>query len=717
MKPHASNVKSRYEASTVRKLIMTAKTSSIALDSSQQQFCQSVAQDIRLLAPAGCGKTSSLLHRCRELIQREQRKPRFLIVTFTRTAAAELKDRVERDPYFEPVRGQANITTLNAWGWNRIRNLSRISNPRLLTNSTELFFAMKNQLRPVWSGNEHIEPVVTKPGSGAKRLMTVMDNLKSMGFVHTRHRNRDHCFEHLDALTEQGLLWRIEEQFELLTNLGVLDSPKKGDTEGPSTSRRAFYDRFFVFWRKATERLLEETTFTFEDQKYWNYLDMVAEHRDRKTQGPTGVARYDHIMVDEFQDINPLDMALVKVITDRHRATLTVVGDDDQAIFEWRGATPEYILRPERYLGRAFVDYHLEINYRTSKNIVEHSQNLIRRNKNRVDKNVRAVNDVDFANIEIKKTDSIQERLALVTELVRKTESPGRVAVISRLRRQLIPYQIYFAWDGAPFNTAVDLDVFNSEAFDSLVSLLDIWERSENPQRPGQVIDDVVSICNVVRRRPFGKKNKDDLIRYLRNKNSRRVVDAVNALYEYDGPKFSGKTHIQLSDIAKAFLATNEVAHALRSIGRDFDGLQFDRERAEDDVFFTAPPLEQLADICENERFTAGKLIETIDRVKFQVQEYRNIENESDSGQGLSVLERPLHLMTATRAKGKEFDTVILLDSVHGIWPYKRTNNLREMEAERRLFYVAFTRTRRRVVMLVSREEGSISQFVEELGL
>ena len=156
---------------------------------------------------------------------------------------------------------------------------------------------------------------------------------------------------------------------------------------------------------------------------------------------------------------------------------------------------------------------------------------------------------------------------------------------------------------------------------------------------------------------------------------------------------------------------------ALRCIAGEFDGLQFDRERAEDDVFFTAPPLEQLAEICESEGFDAGDLIERIDRVKVQIDEYRGIESENGTGKGISVLERPLHLMTATRAKGKEFDTVILLDTVQGVWPHQKTDGVREMEAERRLFYVAFTRARRRVVMLMSREAGSISPFVEELEL
>ena len=93
---------------------------------------------------------------------------------------------------------------------------------------------------------------------------------------------------------------------------------------------------------------------------------------------------------------------------------------------------------------------------------------------------VSAVDSKSAAEIEIQKTDSINERLSLVTDLVRNTEYPGKVAVISRLRRQLIPYQIYYASDGAPFQTAVDLDVFSSSAFDALVSLMEIWERSQD---------------------------------------------------------------------------------------------------------------------------------------------------------------------------------------------------------------------------------------------
>ena len=220
------------------------------LDLSQLEFCQSTAQNIRLLAPAGCGKTSSLLHRCRELALRAERKPRFLIVTFTVAAAQELKDRLAHDPEFGGIGDQAMVTTLNAYGYRRIR--SQVSNPKLLTTNPDRHFAMQNQLRPEWAGDQHIEPVVTKPGSNSRTLMNVMDNMKSMGFDHTKDTNRESFNARLDILEKQGLSWRIAEQFDLLTNIKVLD-PKTGDKEGASTSRRDFYDRFFTFWRKATK--------------------------------------------------------------------------------------------------------------------------------------------------------------------------------------------------------------------------------------------------------------------------------------------------------------------------------------------------------------------------------------------------------------------------------------------------------------------------------
>ncbi len=685
----------------------------IRLDESQQAFCNSRRRNIRLLAPAGCGKTASLLYRCRELFQRENGKSRFLIVTFTRAAAAELRERLINDPEFDGLQGHVNVTTLNAYGWRRIRD--RVRNPRLLSNPTDLHFAMRNQIRPAWTDNTHIAPVVSRRGDGARRTMEVVDNLKSMGFDHTEDVNRQAFYLRLDSLRDQGLDWRVDEQFELLTKLGILDEHKRGRTESPSQNRRAFYDRFFTFWRNATAELLNQSTFTYEDQKYWSYLDLKSLGPDGKRKRPiSGAARYDHVFVDEFQDINPLDLNLVRVIAERNRATLTIVGDDDQAIFEWRGASPEFILSPERYFGGQFTDYQLRTNYRSPKQIVVHSMNLIGNNMNRVPKSVRPAGNSGDAEIELMPTEGINARLERVTEIVRGTQ-PGKVAVIGRLRRQLIPFQIYYASDGAPFKTAADLEVFSSEAFEKLIRLIEIWNNSDAIRRPNSAIEDALSICDLIKRYPLSKsKDRPNVRKYLVEARPRSTVQAVASISEYSGPKLSGKTHTQLHGTAKEFANASTVADAIAAVSNGFAGLNFDRERAEDDVWYTDPPLVQLAEIAEGEGFDADDLIDRIEFVKENLAEFRSFEDGSEHGDTVGFLERPLHLMTAHRAKGKEFDTVVILDTDDRTWPL-RPKDQRGMEAERRLFYVAFTRARKKVILL--HEKGAtLSPFVKELG-
>ena len=678
------------------------------LDQSQLDFCQSEAQNIRLLAPAGCGKTSSLLYRCRELAERSDSRQRFLIVTFTRAAAAELQDRLNRGKQFESIRDIIHATTLNAYGYRRIRD--RVGTHELLDTSGKKRKAMMTQLKPIWENNQYVKPVVMERGNNARTLMDVMDGMKSMGFDHTRDTSYEFFMERVENLAYQRLYSGLHEQALVLTDIGLLESPD---------DYFDFYTRFFKFWLESTPRLLEESTFTFEDQKYWTYLHLTASRTDERRQRPvTGAARYHHVMVDEFQDINPLDLALIKAIVDRHQATLTIVGDDDQAIFEWRGATPEYILNPSQYFDVLFKGYTLGVNYRSPKNIVELSQKLISNNENRVHKRVRASEGAGTARIEVRKTRDIYEHLNLVTEIVQSTR-PGKVAVISRLRRQLIPYEIHFASDGAPFKIAKDLDILSSRAFSNLVKLLEIRADANVQQRRGRAIDDAIEICNFIKRyRLSVSKDRPNLEAYLREMRPVTTADAINKIKDYDGPHLKGseRVHLDMHQIAGDFVNSYELSDAIRIIETSFRGLRFDYEKAEEDIYYTAPPLEQLAQIVESENLDVDDLIERIETSKKQIEEYRTFEYQSDTGDQGGMLQRPLHLMTAPRSKGKEFDTVVILDAVEGIWPHHRVTSQRDMEAERRLFYVAFTRARKRVVFLTE-EDAPISPFVKELGL
>lgn len=687
----------------------------LTLNNSQESFCNAIAPCIRLLAPAGCGKTASLLYRCLHLLDlTPDSSPRFLIVTFTKAAAAELLSRLNGNVEFDNLRGRTNVTTLNAYGWRRIR--ARVASPRLLSTPTDRHFALRNQLHPIWQGNQHIQQVISKRGNSTRTLMHIMDNLKSMGFNHTFHKNFDLFEKHMTILRAQGLDWHVEEQYEQLANIGILDHRHPWTDLDRAKADRQFYNRFFQFWRDATNRLLEESTFTFEDQKYWCYLDLANANANKTAPLPSGATRYDHILVDEFQDINPLDLSLIRELVQRNRSTITIVGDDDQAIFEWRGATPEYILNPDAYFGTNFQDYQLAINYRSPHNIVNLSQDLIGNNENRVKKKVQANNNKKNADIRIIQTNDIGERLRLVTEIVNDTKYPGKVAVIGRLRRQLIPYQVYFAGEGAPFNTAVDLDVFSGAAFDGLIDLLDVWSKADKRQAVNRVVRNTLSICDHIRRRPLGKNDRNNLTKYLTRYRPSTVIECAYLLENYDGPKLNGRTHGELHQASAKFLQAVGVPEALRVIGKEFSGLRFDIERAEEDVFYTDPPLEQLASIAESHALTAEDLVDRIESVKMHVQEYRDLDGDDDN-QEVGVLGRPLHLMTATRAKGKEFDTVILLDTVQGIWPHSRAMEAHEIEAERRLFYVAFTRSMNRVLLLCSSDSGTKSQFLGEMNL
>ena len=391
-------------------------------------------------------------------------------------------------------------------------------------------------------------------------------------------------------------------------------------------------------------------------------------------------------------------------------------GDDDQAIFEWRGASPEYIIQPQRYFGTPFKDYQLATNYRSPENIVRHSQKLIAHNKNRVDKQVGAAKNAGTAEIRILSIDSISDRLRYVTNIVRDTTYPGRVAVVGHRRGHLIPYEIYFASDGAPFKTAADLDIFAAKALDDFTELVAVWSHSTDPMRPGQAVNEALVICNLIKRFPLNRRDQPNLKNHLQRARPRTTVEAVQAIADYAGASLSGKSHDELYNTANTFLSACSLHEAIRIIEQDFAGLSFDRDKQEESIWHTAPPLLQLAEIAETEGYGADDLIDRIETAKMQIKEYRDLEDITQDGSQLRVWERPLHLMTAWRAKGKEFDTVILLDTVDGMWPDYRADDERKREAERRLFYVAFTRARRRVIMLKG-TRAPISPFVDELEL
>ena len=706
------------------------------LDASQTAFCQAPAVNIRLLAPAGCGKTLCLLFRCKHLAElNPTRRTRFLIVTFTRAAREELQARLNEDPQFAELRDMTEVTTLNAWGWRRVRNVA--FNPKLVISKDDCHFAMLNQLQAVWQHHDDVRRAIEASRYRSPRLlMDVVDAFKSLGFDHQRNGDFDAFAHHVDALYSQNLGWRLQEQFDALTKLDVFASRIAGTpTQVPVSEQRRVYDAFFVFWREASAHLISNDTFTLEDQKYVACLDEMEKLAERSIL--SGAARYDHVLVDEFQDINPLDLQLVKTIVERNRATLTIAGDDDQAIYEWRGATPEYILQPQQYFGRPFETHTLAVNYRSPANIVELSQRLISNNARRVDKKI-ASSGSEQAEIQIHKTKGLIDALeyihAMVADSVKRGASPSRVAIIGRKRSQIIPYQVYFASKDIPFCAAEDLQVFLSGAFDRLLGLLMIKSKALVRQSRTQVVNDLLQLCNLIKRYPLKKADETSLRDHLQQSNPRSLDNAIGALAAYrgtlKGPNREGETSLGVAAAVRAFIDAETVSDTLITLSEHFVGLHIDFGKAEDDIFYTDPPFLQLAEYASSYGDDYDRFVDDIEDAKAQLVHIPPLEDNGSRDSTAELWRRPLHLMTALRAKGKEFDVVVLLDVRDGIWPNKNAQTPTQLEAERRVFYVAFTRARKKVVMLlddrvVKRDQlrldlgdhWMVSPYIDELGL
>lgn len=708
----------------------------VKLDDHQRTFCTAPSSsNIRLLAPAGCGKTLCLLARCEHLTRRavESGKgpPRFLLVTFTRAATVELTDRVGDRKQFPHLTSLAHrqpasvdISTLNAWGYRRIRKLT--FSPRLLKNKSDYHFAVLNQLQPIWQTHSHVaEAIKAKKSTVPRTLMEIIDAFKSLGFDHTLHTNYAEFLAHVGRLGEQGLTARLDKQIDELAKLNVIDTKLVGQHELAKSDKKQLYGRFFKFWRDAVKHLKDSATFTFEDQKYVACL----HERQAIKRGSllSGAAAYSHVLVDEFQDINPLDLTLIRAIADRNRAFLTVTGDDDQAIFEWRGASPEYILRPDNFLGRRFSTHKLGVNYRSPANIVNHSQKLIRNNQRREPKAVRAARS-ENALITVRMIRDFSQAIEAVEEVLEQAFSDGsKVAIIGRKRSQIIPFQVDFVSKGVKFCAAEDLQIFLSKTFDGLLELLNIKTRAAAIDHGFTSVKDTLDLCDRVKRYPLSRNDKISLQQHLVGLRPRNLLEASAALRQYTGPlkrrKNGAKVAWEMADAIEGFAACDSVSETLDSLGKHFQGLHKDFGKADDDIFFLDPPFGRLAEYAASHGNDYDKFIWDITGARDELAVVPKFHDDDGvSAEQMNLFKRPVHLMTAPRAKGREFDYVLLLDVVDGVWPIRtKEQTEEEVEAERRLFYVAFTRTRKEIVMLVNQKVGGRatkpSPFVEELGI
>lgn len=682
------------------------------LDPVQLKFAEDPETALRLLAPAGSGKTHSLLWRClHQARAADKSNPRFLLFTFTRAARDELRDRLKNDPNFAPIQPLVEITTLNAWGFRRLKQRSH--NLRIVTGSGPIYNIVHNNLQPVWSKYPPLKEVLTQSRTKARAaaaLIKVSDGLKSLGFRHNLRYDLPSFRVQATWLAKAGLKPYLVSVLDELGDLGLVGFVE--DLE----------HGLMPFWTEATETLWQMATITLEDQKYWALVDVEQAISDGKYT--TGIHRFSHIMVDEFQDINCLDLALLKAIAKANKTNLTIVGDDDQAIYEWRGASPKFILEPNVYVGGKYRTHVLTTNYRSPANIVELSGRLIAHNKHRVAKQISA-HSATKAKVEVLPMAGIAESTEYVLAQVKTLLADPKtrnMALIGRKRGQIIPYQIVFAKNNIPFYAAEDLQLFLSAAFNELRELLAIRARVSLGSIPGlDPVQDLLKLVDKAKKYPLNKADRGNLLKHLQSDRPKKFLECVNSLRRYTGPlkgtNEDSKMSNEIADLILEFARSESVSETLSELSK-FDGLQKDYGKALEDIFYTDPPFSHLVDFAVSYGADYTDFIDDLDTAVATLSRTPDSEESEDSDPDRLA---PVHLMTALRAKGKEFDNVFILECNQGIWPSKLAETEAQLEQERRVFYVAFTRARKRVVMMVNGrvlgQSAVPSPYLVEMGL
>ena len=628
----------------------------LSRNSKQDEFCFSKDKHIRLLAPAGCGKSISILWRCLEL-NRLNPSDKFLIFTFTRAAREELERKLNEGEFLA-VKNQIKITTLNSYGK---KHLQGVKKGLKLVSSDERHWKVLQNLQPVWRKYKFLDELLSSKFKFkiAQIVMDLIDSLKTYGFRHDFHSSKALFLDHL-AFIKTNCAQTEEIIFKK-------ERLRSFDEHGAFDSADRFYENFYKFWCEAVPLLFEQSIVTFEDQKYWALIDI---HGKIKTASHQSKKNLTHIFVDEFQDINPLDLSFIKLTVCHLDATLSIVGDEDQAIYEWRGASPRFIINPEKFFSMPFKTIVLDRNYRSPSNIVRFANNLISHNEFRTPKNI-VPNSNLTANVEVKTVSDINGTIDDVMsriENIQKNNPKSTIAIIGRKRSQIIPHQITFSSKGKRFDADEDINIYISGAFETLCHLIGLHQKIRANLKTAssfEVIRDLEYLIDYIYKFPLNKTEKSKLNKLLSTgfQHKSGYLEGASILKDRGDFLIAKKTSINLYTIIMDFILADDVSSLLNVISNSFDGLKKDYEKSQDDFFYSDPPFAFMTDFSLKYGSDFERFLRDIEKAKFNL---RNWDEESEDSRTEFP---PIHLMTALRTKGREFDHVFVLDCNEGVWP------------------------------------------------
>lgn len=403
--------------------------------------------------------------------------------------------------------------------------------------------------------------------------------------------------------------------------------------------------------------------------------------------------KYQYILIDEFQDINKIQYDIIKLLA-KPQDNLFIVGDDDQSIYGFRGSKPEIMLNFDK-------DYPdtdkviLDTNYRSTGNIVSAAGKVIAHNKVRFTKNINTVNDPGDK-VDIIEFNTQAEEYEKIIDNIRKESASGGNysdnAVLFRTNstaagfvRKLVEYSVPFVTrDGVP-------------------NVFEHW-----------IARDVITYMNIA----MGSRKRSDFLQII-NRPKRYIgrdyladaeisFDNLEKYYEDKNWMIERVDRLKYDILAMASMSPYAMINYLRK-GVGYDGYLDEYAQSHN------MQVRELYDVMD-ELMESARNFKTFNEWFAYIDEYGTKLRESYAAMDK---QNAVILTTMHSSKGLEYPVVYIIDANEEITPHKKAVFVPEIEEERRMFYVAMTRAKRRLNIYYARKrynkEIEVSRFVKEI--
>ncbi len=609
-----------------------------------------------IFAGAGSGKTRVLTHRIAYLLNEKKVFPdRILAVTFTNKAAGEMKARLER----------------------------MVGAPA----------------RDLWVGTFHAMCVRMLRRDGKK--IGIASNFAIMDDTDQRQIIRD-ILHDLDMDERQVVPGAALGEISKAKN--NLWSPDAYEEKHPSF----IGERYAQVYREYERRLQESNGLDFDDL-ISRTIELLQNDEETRVRYQS---KFRYVLVDEYQDVNYAQYKLVALLADEHK-NLTVVGDDDQSIYSWRGSDYRMILRFEEDFPGATV-FKLEENYRSTQTILTAANELVANNPNRAGKTLftkRSPGEKITAFQAESERAEVRYVMEKIKEHVRDGSAYRDFIVLYRTNAQSRYFEEGFLAEGIPYRVVGGVGFYARTEVKDMLSYL---RYIVNPS-------DAVAFRRIVNvpRRSIGQQTLTSLLDAA-NAAGVSVGQAVfdSALLKRAVPKKQRELERfaelinDLREKAKTFSISDLLAAVMEESG-------YLRELQSDDTNEGRARVENMQELIgvarefEANPETGSTLDDFLSNIAL-VSDLDTLDPESSF----------VTLMTMHAAKGLEFPVVFLTGLEEGVFPHTRAlTDMTELEEERRLAYVGVTRAMDRLYLSYAARRTLFgntfshpkSRFIEEM--